>query len=105
MKLPVAETLHIAHVLVQTMQGMLAGANRRFAKGNKRAWSSHIFAAKDGSGGREARAVVPTPPPVTAYTRLLCNFFPDSLEFLRAAGIPGWQEEALHQPSKGEVLG
>ena len=50
LKLPVAETLHIAHVLAQAVQGLLTGANRKEADGNRRAWKSHVFAAKDGSG-------------------------------------------------------
>ena len=51
LQLPVAETLHIAHVLAQTVVGFLTGANRTAAgKGKKKAWSSHLLAAKDGSG-------------------------------------------------------
>ena len=38
LRLPVAETLHIAHVLAQAVQGLLTGANNL------------IFAAKDGTG-------------------------------------------------------
>ena len=52
LKLPVAETLHIAHVLAQTVQGLLTGANRKEAHGTSKAWKSHLFSAKDGSGRR-----------------------------------------------------
>jgi energy-coupling factor transporter ATP-binding protein EcfA2 len=50
--LPVAETLHLAHVLAQTVVGLLTGANRQGqeTKGNKKLWTSHIFGPKDGSG-------------------------------------------------------
>ena len=52
LQLPVAETLHIAHVLAQTVVGFLTGANRQAQKshGNTKAWRSHLLAAKDGSG-------------------------------------------------------
>ena len=51
LQLPVAETLHIAHVLAQTVVGFLTGANRQTAgPGKKKAWSSHLLSAKDGSG-------------------------------------------------------
>ena len=53
LRLPVAETLHIAHVLAQAVQGLLTGANNQ-REGSKRAnrapWTSHILAAKDGTG-------------------------------------------------------
>eukprot|EP00435_Cladocopium_sp_Y103_P025548 s4273_g6.t1 len=51
--LPMAETetLHIAHVLAQTVQGLLIGANKQTQTGqNTKAWRSHVLAAKDGSG-------------------------------------------------------
>ena len=48
--LPVAETLHIAHVLAQTVQGLLTGANKKAQWENAKAWRSHVLAAKDGSG-------------------------------------------------------
>ena len=48
LQLPVAETLHIAHVLAQAVQGLLTGANKQVH--NNKSWKSHIFAAKDGSG-------------------------------------------------------
>ena len=47
--LPVAETLHIAHVLAQSVIGLLTGANRTKDEGKKKAWSSHVFGPKDGS--------------------------------------------------------
>ena len=53
LRLPVAETLHIAHVLAQAVQGLLTGANnQRLGRGkaNEAPWTSHIFAAKDGTG-------------------------------------------------------
>ena len=49
LKLPVAESLHIAHVLMQLVTGLLTGANQKRDKGRHRGWQSHIFAAKDGS--------------------------------------------------------
>ena len=54
LRLPVAETLHTAHVLAQTVQGLLTGANNQGATSPRRhhraAWRSHVFSAKDGSG-------------------------------------------------------
>ena len=50
LQLPVAETLHIAHVLAQTVVGFLTGANQQGRDGNSKAWRSHLLAAKDGSG-------------------------------------------------------
>ena len=52
LRLPVAETLHIAHVLAQAAQGLLTGANNQRAgsRQDRAPWTSHIFAAKDGSG-------------------------------------------------------
>ena len=53
--LPVAETLHIAHVLAETVEGFLTGANRSIDKHHcpgsvTKGWRSHVLAAKDGSG-------------------------------------------------------
>eukprot|EP00438_Fugacium_kawagutii_P025234 Skav236123 [mRNA] locus=scaffold900:1522:8592:- [translate_table: standard] len=49
--LPVAETLHIAHVLAQTVVGLLTGANKQTQQqGEKKPWISHIFGSKDDSG-------------------------------------------------------
>ena len=49
--LPVAETLHMAHVLAQTVVGLLTGANRRRCEDRMgKAWTRHLFSAKDGSG-------------------------------------------------------
>ena len=50
LQLPVAETLHIAHVLAQTVVGFLTGANRQGSHARGKQWSSHLLAAKDGSG-------------------------------------------------------
>ena len=50
LQLPVAETLHIAHVLAQAVQGLLTGANKQNHSGGRKPWKSHIFSAKDGSG-------------------------------------------------------
>ena len=49
--LPVAETLHIAHALTEAVVGLLTGASQTTATTkSKKPWTSHIFAAKDGSG-------------------------------------------------------
>ena len=53
LRLPVAETLHIAHVLAQTVQGLLTGANNQMVgqrQASRTPWTSHILAAKDGTG-------------------------------------------------------
>ena len=50
LRLPVSETLHIAHVLAQTVVGLLTGANKTTTHRRQRRWTSHVFAAKDGSG-------------------------------------------------------
>ena len=44
--LPVAETLHIAHVLAQTVSGFLTGSN---AVAGAKAWKSHVFSCADGT--------------------------------------------------------
>ena len=50
-RLPVAETLHIAHVSAQTVVGFLTGSNNASgSKARRRGWTSHVLAAKDGSG-------------------------------------------------------
>ena len=48
--LPVAETLHIAHVLAQTVVGLLTGSNKKTSTDHGGAWKRHILSAKDGSG-------------------------------------------------------
>ena len=48
LRLPVAESLHIAHILAQLVQGLMTGANSTTDR-KKNPWRSHIFAAKDGS--------------------------------------------------------
>ena len=52
LQLPVAETLHIAHILAETVLGFLTGFNQQGTskKTQKKAWKSHVFAAQDGSG-------------------------------------------------------
>ena len=52
LQLPVAESLHIAHVLAETVLGFLTGFNQQGTskKSQKKAWKSHVFAAQDGSG-------------------------------------------------------
>ena len=51
LQLPVAESLHIAHVLAETVFGFLTGFNQQSTGAKKeRAWKSHVFAAQDGSG-------------------------------------------------------
>ena len=51
LQLPVAESLHIAHVLAETVLGFLTGFNQQSTGAKKeRAWKSHVFAAQDGSG-------------------------------------------------------
>ncbi|CAK0883129.1 unnamed protein product, partial [Prorocentrum cordatum] len=56
--LPVAETLRIAHVLGQTVEGFLTGANnakKKSNKNNKKGWEKHVFGASDGSGKNTVR--------------------------------------------------
>jgi hypothetical protein len=49
--LPVQETLHLAHVLTQTVRGLLTGLNQRHAtQRGSRYWGRHILAAKDDAG-------------------------------------------------------
>ena len=48
--LPVAETLHIAHVLLQTFRGLLLGATKARAHAD---WTSHLFRVVDGAGRRK----------------------------------------------------
>ena len=43
------ESLHIAHVLAQTVVNALTGSTQD-VQGKHKPWTSHIFAAKDGSG-------------------------------------------------------
>ena len=50
LRLPVAETLHIAHVLAQSVVGLLTGSNKGTGTKGRPGWKSHLFAAKDGSG-------------------------------------------------------
>ena len=49
LKLPVAESLHVAHVLTQVVTGLLTGANQKKDWTDKKGWQSHVFSAKDGS--------------------------------------------------------
>ena len=48
LRVPVAESLHIAHILAQLVQGLMTGANSTTDR-KKNPWRSHIFAAKDGT--------------------------------------------------------
>jgi hypothetical protein len=48
--LPAAETLHIAHVLAQSIIGLLAGANRKQQGRSDRCWKNQVFRARDDSG-------------------------------------------------------
>ena len=48
--LPLAETLHIAHVLAQTMQGLVSGANKKITDAKRKPWVSHFLGSKDASG-------------------------------------------------------
>ena len=50
MNLPVGETLHITHALVQIVRGMLAGNNQQSQNRSDRCWKKHVFATKDDSG-------------------------------------------------------
>ena len=50
--LPVEETLHIAHVLTQTVLGYLTGFNKKGSTGKNKAWKSHILGPTDDSGKR-----------------------------------------------------
>ena len=50
LRVPVAESLHIAHILAQLVQGLMTGANSATDTHKKSGrWRSHIFAAKDGT--------------------------------------------------------
>jgi hypothetical protein len=49
-RLPVAETVHIAHVFVQLVRGALTGRNQNVAGREDRQWRSHVLSCKDGSG-------------------------------------------------------
>lgn len=48
--LPVAETVHIAHVFVQLVRGALTGRNQNVAGREDRQWHSHLLSCKDDSG-------------------------------------------------------
>ncbi|CAK0870685.1 unnamed protein product [Prorocentrum cordatum] len=61
MYLPVGETLHMSHVLMQIVRGMLAGNNYQMMDRSNRSWTQHVFAAKD-ADGRQVR--------VQSFTRL-----------------------------------
>ena len=50
MNLPVAETLHMTHVLLQVVRGFLAGNNQQTQGREDRRWKRHVFSAKDAAG-------------------------------------------------------
>ena len=50
MNLPVAETLHMTHVLLQVVRGFLAGNNQQTQGREDRQWKRHVFSAKDAAG-------------------------------------------------------
>eukprot|EP00959_Pyramimonas_sp_CCMP1952_P341680 7157225-Pyramimonas_sp.AAC.1 len=55
MYLPVGETLHITHVLLEIVRGLLAGNNQQCMDQESKSWRKHVFSAKD-SDGKQARA-------------------------------------------------
>ena len=61
MNLPVGETLHMTHVLLQIVRGFLAGNNQQTRGRADRQWRKHIFSAKDAAG---------KPTRVITFTRL-----------------------------------
>ena len=48
--LPAAETFHLAHLLFQTAEGLLAGTNRQQTARACRRWDRHILASRDAAG-------------------------------------------------------
>jgi hypothetical protein len=52
MNLPFAETLHVTHVLLQIVQGLLTGSNQQTRARKDRCWQRHVLSAKDGSDSR-----------------------------------------------------
>ncbi|CAE7857073.1 unnamed protein product, partial [Symbiodinium necroappetens] len=46
--LPAAETFHLAHLLTQVAEGLIAGTNKRNLKARHRCWREHVLAAADG---------------------------------------------------------
>ena len=77
LQLPVAETLHIAHVLAETVLGFLTGFNQQTTskKSQKKAWKCHVFAAQDGSGRKTV------------------------LNFFWTFRVPRWQAQEVCQPA------
>ena len=57
MHLPVEETMHVTHSMLQIVRGFMSGTNQQTAGRNDRSWTKHVFAARDGSGHR-ARIVI-----------------------------------------------
>eukprot|EP00973_Karenia_brevis_P022470 3093277-Karenia_brevis.AAC.1 len=45
--LPAAETFHLAHLLLQTAEGLISGTNYRRSKASHRCWHEHILGAKN----------------------------------------------------------
>eukprot|EP00969_Alexandrium_andersonii_P008936 390875-Alexandrium_andersonii.AAC.1 len=52
MRLPVAETLHVAHVLLQLVRGALAGNNQQTQGRAGRTWTKHVFGAMTEASAR-----------------------------------------------------
>ena len=50
MNLPVEETLHMTHVLLQVVRGFLAGNNQQTRGREDRRWKRHVFSARDAAG-------------------------------------------------------
>ena len=48
--LPGAETFHLAHILTQSVLGLVTGCNKQSVHNHHKAWSQHVLRAKDGSG-------------------------------------------------------
>ncbi|OLP74791.1 hypothetical protein AK812_SmicGene45567 [Symbiodinium microadriaticum] len=46
--LPAAETFHLAHLLTQVAEGLIAGTNKRSLKERHRCWREHVLAASAG---------------------------------------------------------
>eukprot|EP00971_Amphidinium_carterae_P307676 6114708-Amphidinium_carterae.1 len=46
--LPAAEAMHLAHVLVQTITGLVTGASRQTQR-KDRSWRNHLLSSKDES--------------------------------------------------------
>eukprot|EP00973_Karenia_brevis_P028881 3982784-Karenia_brevis.AAC.1 len=45
--LPAGETLHLAHLLLQTAEGLISGTNKKDKVRKNRAWHEHILGPQD----------------------------------------------------------